>query len=93
DIEWENGQVKTFRVKSLLGGNLRVRAACPLTLNGPGELSPAGGANPNPFFRTPEIPAPLISEEARLNPPAVKPVFEYDVPTVVGKEYVFVPQK
>jgi alpha-L-fucosidase 2 len=93
DIEWENGQVKKLKVKSLLGGNLRIRTASPLMLNRQGDLSPAEGDNPNPFFRTPEIPAPLISEGVKPNPPAVKPVFEYDIPTVAGKEYVFVSQK
>jgi alpha-L-fucosidase 2 len=88
-IEWENGKVKTLKIKSLLGGNLRIRTASPLTLNGKGDLKPAGGENPNPFFKTPVIPAPVISEKAKLNPPAVKPIVEYDLATEAGKEYVF----
>jgi alpha-L-fucosidase 2 len=89
DVEWENGRVKTVKIKSLLGGNLRIRTAVPLSLTG-GTLSTASGVNPNPLFRTHEIPAPVISEKARLQPAGVKPTLEYDVPTVAGKEYVFV---
>ncbi|MDR1595107.1 MAG: glycoside hydrolase family 95 protein, partial [Prevotellaceae bacterium] len=31
DIEWENGEIKTLKIKSLLGGNLRIRTSTPLT--------------------------------------------------------------
>jgi alpha-L-fucosidase 2 len=87
DIEWEDGQVKTFRVKSSLGGNLRIRTATPLKLSGPGKMQQASGNNPNPFFSMPEVPQPLISAEARLNPPAVTATMEYDLMTEAGKEY------
>ncbi len=90
DIEWENGKIKTLKIKSLLGGNLRIRTATPLAISGGGELKSAEGRNPNPLFKTPEVPAPLISKEAKLNPPAVRPTMEYDLPTEAGKEYVFV---
>jgi alpha-L-fucosidase 2 len=90
DVEWENGKVKSLKVKSLLGGNLRIRSASPLSLVGTGgELKKAEGENPNPFFKTPEIPAPIISNQAKLNPPAVKPTLEYDLATKSGKEYIF----
>jgi alpha-L-fucosidase 2 len=53
-----------------------------------GTLQQATGINPNPLFKTHEIPAPLISEKAKLNPTGVKVAFEYDMPTEQGKEYV-----
>jgi len=89
DIEWENGKVKSLKIKSLLGGNLRIRTATPLVISGAGELKSAEGINPNPFFKTPEVPSPVISGEAILNHPAVRPTTEYDLPTEAGKEYVF----
>jgi alpha-L-fucosidase 2 len=93
DIEWENGKLKTLKVKSLLGGNLRIRTATPLSLSGAnGVLQQAAGANPNPFFQTPETASPLISAEAKLNPPAVKPTVAYDVSTEAGQEYLFLAQ-
>jgi alpha-L-fucosidase 2 len=89
ELAWENGQIKTLKIKSLLGGNLRIRTRLPVSLSGNGTLQKAEGVNPNPFFQTPEIPAPVISEKAKLNPPAVKPTVEYDLPTEAGKEYLF----
>jgi alpha-L-fucosidase 2 len=89
DIEWENGEVKTVKIKSSLGGNLRIRTSVPLQLTDGERLNPASGTNPNPLFKTYEIPAPIISEKAKLNPPDVKSTQEYDMPTEPGKEYVF----
>jgi alpha-L-fucosidase 2 len=89
DIEWDNGKIKTLKVKSTLGGNLRIRTATPLTASDGTVLNKAQGVNPNPFFKTHQIPTPLISPDAKLNPPAVQPTVEYDVETVAGKEYVF----
>jgi alpha-L-fucosidase 2 len=87
-IEWENGKVKTLKIKSLLGGNLRIRTTTPLTLQD-GTLEQASGINPNPLFKTHEIPAPIISEKAKLNPVGVKATLEYDLSTEQGKEYTF----
>ena len=90
-IEWENGKVKSLKVKSLLGGNLRIRTATPLTLPAGETLEKASGINPNPFFKTHEIPAPIISGKAKLNPPVgVKTMLEYDLPTEPDKEYVLI---
>jgi alpha-L-fucosidase 2 len=89
EIEWENGAVKTLKVKSLLGGNLRIRTAWPLKPEGKGDMQAAQGENPNPFFRVAATPDPVISEQAQLHPPAVRPTWVYDVPSEAGKEYVF----
>ncbi|MDR2026638.1 MAG: glycoside hydrolase family 95 protein [Prevotellaceae bacterium] len=89
-MEWENGKIKTLRIKSLSGGNLRIRTSTPLTLPDGGSLKQASGSNPNPLFKTHEIPSPLISDKAKINPAGVKATLEYDVPTEQGKEYVFV---
>ncbi|MDR0699978.1 MAG: glycoside hydrolase family 95 protein [Tannerella sp.] len=87
-LEWENKQVKTVKVKSLLGGNLRLRTSTPLTLSGK-DLPPAMGKNPNPLFPVMDILAPVIAKGVQLNPPAVKPTLEYDISTEKDKEYVF----
>jgi alpha-L-fucosidase 2 len=89
DITWENGKARTLKIKSSLGGNLRIRTATPLVSATGAALKQAEGENPNTFFKTPEIPRPLISEKAVLNPPSVQPAIEYDIQTEPGKEYVF----
>jgi len=90
DIEWKDGSVSVLRVKSLLGGNLRIRTADELVMKNGSELTVAEGDNPNPYYAVPEVAEPLVSEKAVLE---VQPMAEtrlYDVPTAAGKEYVFV---
>jgi alpha-L-fucosidase 2 len=78
-----------LKVRSSVGGNLRIRTATPLVSATGATLRQAEGKNPNAFFKTPEIPRPLISEKATLNPPSIQPTIEYDIQTEPGKEYVF----
>jgi len=89
NLEWENGAVKSVKIKSLLGGNLRVRSYFPLAAENGSELKTAEGVNPNTFFALPETPAPIISEKAELHPTGVRKVYEYDIPTEPGRTYKF----
>ncbi|MDR1562956.1 MAG: glycoside hydrolase family 95 protein [Dysgonamonadaceae bacterium] len=88
-LEWENGKIKSLKIKSEIGGNLRLRSYEPLRLTGGKELNKAEGENPNRLFHVPETPKPIISEKATLNEAGVRPVFEYDLQTEAGKEYDF----
>jgi len=89
-MEWKNGKLSKLIIKSLLGGNCRLRTFNNLKLQGEGMLKEARGKNPNSFFRTPENPAPIISEKADLTLPQLKPTFLYDLNTQAGKSYTLV---
>jgi alpha-L-fucosidase 2 len=90
DMEWKDGKVAVLKVKSELGGNLRIRTADALMMKNGSALAEASGENPNPYFAVPEVAEPLISEAADLQIQPVEATYLYDVPTVAGKEYVFV---
>lgn len=90
DIEWQDGKITVLKVKSQLGGNLRIRTADQLVMKNGSALAEAEGDNPNPYFAVPEVAEPLISEAANLEIQPVADTYLYDVPTVAGKEYVFV---
>jgi alpha-L-fucosidase 2 len=90
DIEWESGHVKRLTVTSLLGGNLRLRVSTPLRLSvGAGELVEAAGLNPNPFYRVPNVPMPLISSEVSLEKLELPLTYVYDIMTVANGRYIF----
>ena len=76
DMEWENGKLKTAKIYSRLGGNLRIRSYFPLE-----GVVAAEGENPNPFYVLPAIKAPLVSEDITPRLPSLRPVYEYDIPT------------
>ena len=90
DVEWKDGRVSVLKVKSVLGGNLRIRTADELVMKNGTELAVAEGINPNPYFAVPEVAEPLVSEKAVLDVVPMPETWLYDGPTVAGKEYDFV---
>ena len=93
DMEWKDGKVTVLKIKSALGGNLRIRTAGELVMKNGAALAAAEGVNPNPYFAVPEVAEPIISEAASLEVLPVADTYLYDVPTAAGKEYVFVAAK
>lgn len=87
-IIWENNKAKEVMIKSGLGGNCRIRIPNEMQLSGSSKLKKAQGKNPNPFFEIPEIKAPLISADAKLNPFEIKTSLIYDFQTEPGKTYI-----
>ncbi len=88
DMEWKENKLTKLKVESLLGGNLRLRTATPLA---PAKgMTQAEGINSNPFYRVPAVPAPLISEQAKLSLVINPAAHLYDIPTKAGKTYEFV---
>lgn len=88
DMQWKDGQLTEVKIVSRLGGNLRVRTSAGLSLKGSGDLAAADGPNPNPYYQVPDVPAPLVADEAMpecLETPALN---LYDIPTEAGRTYV-----
>lgn len=84
---WENARVTRIEIKSTLGGNCRIRVPNRVSVDGGATLIAASGENPNPFFDTPQIKDPLISESAKLNPLNLKPTLLFDFDTRAGETY------
>jgi alpha-L-fucosidase 2 len=89
DMEWRDGKLTKLVIRSALGGNLRLRVLNELRAAGGGVLKPASGGNENPFYQTEEIPAPVVSPEAKLAAKELKPTLLYDIATQAGKTYTF----
>lgn len=87
NLQWENGKLKQVVIRSLKGGNCRLRIPNKLkSTNGP-ILRLAKGANSNGFYQVDETPVPIISDKAKLNVPQVKPTFLFDFDTKAGQVY------
>lgn len=85
DMDWNGVQLNTAKIHSRIGGNLRLRSYVPLKGEG---LKPALGTNPNPLFRQAAIKEPLVSKEINPQYPVIPRVYEYDLATEAGKDYV-----
>lgn len=89
-MEWKEGKIVRLMVRSMLGGNLRVRVPNQMKVSGGGVLKEASGRNGNPFFEVEVTPAPIVSEKASITEPQLKATFVYDVATQEGGLYRFV---
>lgn len=85
DMDWNGVQLNTAKIHSRIGGNLRLRSYVPLKGEG---LKPASGTNPNPLFRQAAIKEPLVLKEINPQYPVIPRVYEYDLATEAGKDYV-----
>ena len=86
DMQWSGSQVDTVRITSRIGGILRLRSYTPLRGEG---LKAAEGECPNPLYAPAAISAPLVSKEIKAQSPKLYRIYEYDIPTEAGKEYLF----
>ena len=85
DMEWENAKMKNARIRSTIGGTLRLRSY--VELEGE-DIHPAEGDCPNPLYAPATIKEPLLSKSLTTKPNlSVKKVYEYDIQTVAGGEY------
>ena len=84
-MEWNGVQLAKAKIHSRLGGNLRLRSYVPLKGEG---LKPAQGENSNPLFRQADIKEPLVSKDIVPQYPVIPKVYEYDLMTEAGKDYV-----
>jgi alpha-L-fucosidase 2 len=89
ELEWKNFKITKLVIKSVLGGNLRLRLPNSLELKS-GNLTEAQGENPNPFYFVDKTAAAKISDKATLTALELKPTLLVDVATKKDKIYTFI---
>jgi alpha-L-fucosidase 2 len=89
-IEWKEGKLTKLVIKSTLGGNCRLRLSEELVSPSGVQVKPAKGENLNPFYSSPIIVKPLISDKAKLNIIKLQPSQLLDFATKPGVVYEFV---
>ena len=91
NMKWDGGKLKTVTIRSMLGGNLRLRTATPLRMQNGRQLMPAdNGQNPNQLMQQYTILTPVVKDETKLIPVELEPTMVYDIQTNPGTDYVFV---
>ena len=89
-MEWKNAKLVKLVIRSMIGGNLRLRVPNEITLSGGNTLRIAIGKNVNPFYKIEETPVPIISPKAIITKPQLKETFIYDLPTQASKTYTLI---
>ena len=86
DMQWKDGKVVSLKLKSTLGGNLRLRTANALkTANGT-ALATATGDNSNPLMQPYLMPDPIVADPSKIPATKLPETYLYDIPTTVGQE-------
>lgn len=88
-MEWKNGELSRLILKSNLGGNCRIRSYSKLKAEGK-ILHKTTGENKNPFYFTPQVKQPLISNQAEIKNISLKNTFVYDIETKPGEKIIVV---
>jgi alpha-L-fucosidase 2 len=84
---WKNSRITTLKIRSKLGGNLRLQVPNEVAVQALPAIKVASGANPNPLFAPVEIPEALLVPNAPLQQLALKKTWLYDLPTQKGQVY------
>jgi len=92
DMQWKGGKLIKVQIKSLLGGNCRIRVPNVLKTQDGTKLKIPAGANPNPLFQLADTPQPIISSRANLKQINFKKTQLYDFVTQAGHTYTLIYQ-
>ena len=87
DLEWAAGSLTRATLRSRLGGVCRVRTQAPPRVAG-GQVRPASGPNPNPFYPVPRPASPVIVDVTKVSRTELPPTLASDLATERGREYV-----
>ncbi len=85
-MEWKEGKLVKVIIRSLIGGNLRVRVPNEMVLANR-QLKLAEGENSNPFYQVAATKDAVISSKAVLTALEIKQTWLYDIATMAGKIY------
>ncbi len=89
DMEWEEGKLTRAVVRSLLGGNCRIRTKDPVEVIGT-RANPASGTNPNALFSFINPGPPLVADASQLQGLPSRSSSSLDFDTSAGGTYVLV---
>ena len=84
-LQWKDGQVVSMKVKSTVGGNLRLRVATPLKMADGTSLVASTGNNSNPLMQPYELPAPIVANPSKIPATNLPDTYCYDIPTTAGQ--------
>ena len=66
DMQWKLGVVTSVKIRSTVGGNLRLRSNAPLRKADGSALTLATDANTNELMQTYDMPAPIIVNASKI---------------------------
>ncbi len=87
-MEWKDGELVRIEIKSILGGNCRIRSYRELALVGKGEIQKASSKNENTFYQTNKTKEPIISKGVDLKQYPLKERYLCGIETKAGEAFI-----
>jgi alpha-L-fucosidase 2 len=88
-LTWKKSRITALKIRSMLGGNLRLQVPNEIAVQSLPGIRLASGANPNLLFAAIDMPAPLIVPNSPLQQLKLKKTWVYDLATKKGQVYEF----
>lgn len=86
DMKWTNGKITTLKVKSTIGGNLRLRSYSALKMANGDALTNATGDNSNVLMQAYNMQSPIVANASKIPSNNLQTTYLYDIPTTAGQE-------
>ncbi len=86
EMKWKDGKVVSLKVKSTLGGNLRLRVGNELKMSTGAALTIATGINSNELMQEYNMPDPIVKDASKIPATVLPTTWLYDIPTTAGQE-------
>ena len=86
EMRWRSGKVVSLKIKSTLGGNLRLRTATALMMANGTALATASGDNGNVLMQPYVMPAPIVADASKITITKLPDTYLYDIATTAGQE-------
>lgn len=96
ELAWKNGRVTTLKIRSRLGGNMRLRLAADdngntgIKLLSGAQMNDASGINPNSLMQQYDILTPIVKDATKIPQLKLLPTRLYDIDTKAGELLEFV---
>ena len=85
ELKWKDGKIVSLKIRSILGGNLRLRTATRLYLTDGNEPVAALGDNSNALTQPYLMPDPIVVNPSKIPSTTLPDTYLYDIPTTSGQ--------
>lgn len=91
ELKWVDGKISSLKIRSDIGGNLRLRTANALKEASGRRLKAAKGKNKNSLMQPYDMPAPVVKDWSKIPATTLPDTYLYDIPTEKGQVIELVP--
>lgn len=86
ELKWKDGNIESVKIRSTIGGNLRLRSHTQLKMADGTPLATASGDNTNALTQPYVMPDPIVVDKSKIPSTTLPISYLYDISTTAGQE-------